>query len=50
MQPQITEEEEENEEKTEKFMLDEKKIAEVIRSQEDLTVSGIDGISSRIMK
>jgi hypothetical protein len=33
MQPQITEEEEENEEKIEEFMLDEKNIAEVLKSQ-----------------
>jgi hypothetical protein len=46
MQPQITKEEEENKEKMEEFMLDEKNIAEVIKSQEDLTASGIDGISS----
>jgi hypothetical protein len=36
--------------KMEEFMLDEKNIAEVIKSREDLTASGIDGISSRIMK
>jgi hypothetical protein len=33
-----------------KFMLDKKNIAEVIKSQEDLTVRGIYGISPRIMK
>jgi hypothetical protein len=50
MQPQITEEEDENEEKMEEFMLDEKNIVEVIKSQDDLTASGIGGINSRIMK
>jgi hypothetical protein len=50
MGPQITEVDEENEEKLEEFMFNEKNIAKAIRSQEDLTASGIDGISSRIMK
>jgi hypothetical protein len=36
--------------KTEEFLLGEENIAKVIKSQEDLTTSGIDGISSRIMK
>jgi hypothetical protein len=31
-------------------MFDEKKIAEVIKSREDLIASGIDGISNEIMK
>jgi hypothetical protein len=47
MRPQITEV---YEEKIEEFMFDEKNIAQVIKSQEDLTASGIDGRSSRIMK
>jgi hypothetical protein len=34
----------------EEFMLDEKNIAEVIKSREDLSASGVDGISYRIMK
>jgi hypothetical protein len=31
-------------------MFNEKNIAKVIKSQEDLTANGIDGISSRVMK
>jgi hypothetical protein len=34
----------------EAFMLDEKNIAEVIKSREDLSASGIDGIGYRVMK
>jgi hypothetical protein len=34
----------------EEFMSDEKNIAEVIKSQEDLTASGIDGINYRTIK
>jgi hypothetical protein len=34
----------------EELMLDEKNIAEVIKSREDLSASGVDGISYRIMK
>jgi hypothetical protein len=50
MEPQITKEDEEDEEEMEEIMFDGKNIAEVIKSREDLTASGIDGISSRIMK
>jgi hypothetical protein len=32
------------------YMLDEKNIAEVIKSRQDLSASGVDGISYRIMK
>jgi hypothetical protein len=42
--------EEREEEEMEAFMLDEKNIAEVIKSREDLSASGVDGISYRIMK
>jgi hypothetical protein len=48
MEPQLTEKNKE-EEKKEEFMLDQKNIAEIIESREDLAASGIDGISSRIM-
>jgi hypothetical protein len=32
------------------FLLDEKKIAEVIKSRDDLSAIGIDGISYRVIK
>jgi hypothetical protein len=40
----------EDEDEMEEFMLDEKNIAEVIKSREDLSACGVDGISYRIMK
>jgi hypothetical protein len=47
LEPRITEREEEE---MEEFMLNEENIAEVIRSREDLSASGVDGISYRIIK
>jgi 3-dehydroquinate dehydratase len=41
---------EKEEEEMQSFMLDEKKIAEVIRSRDDLSANGIDGISYRVIK
>jgi hypothetical protein len=41
---------EENEEEMEAFMLEEKNIAEVIKSREDLSACRVDEISYRIMK
>jgi hypothetical protein len=38
------------EEEMEKFMLNEKNIEEVIKSRDDLSTCGVDGISYRIMK
>jgi hypothetical protein len=38
------------EEELKAFLLDEKKIAEVIKSRDDLSASGIDGISYRVIK
>jgi hypothetical protein len=47
----LTEKEEEKEkEEMQSFMLDEKKIAEVIRSRDDLSANRIDGISHRVIK
>jgi hypothetical protein len=40
----------EDEDEMEEFMLNEKNIAEVIKSREDLSACGVDGISYRIMK
>jgi hypothetical protein len=50
LEPQITEEAEEDKEKMEDIMFDEKNIAQIIKSREDLTASGIDRISYGIMK
>jgi hypothetical protein len=47
LEPRITEQ---DEEEMEKFMLDEKTITDVITSPVDLSASGVDGISYRIMK
>jgi hypothetical protein len=47
LEPRITEQ---DEEEMEKFMLDEKNITDVIKSREDLSASGVDRISYRIMK
>jgi hypothetical protein len=47
LEPRITEQ---NEEEMEGFMLSEKNIADVIKSREDLSASGVDGISYRVMK
>jgi hypothetical protein len=41
---------EREEEELESFMLDEKNIEQVIRSRQDLSASGVDGISYRIIK
>jgi hypothetical protein len=47
LEPRITEHEAEE---MEEFMLDEKNITDVIKSRGDLSASGVDGISYRIMK
>jgi hypothetical protein len=40
----------ENEEGLQGFLLDEKNITEVIKSRDDLSLNGIDGISYRVIK
>jgi hypothetical protein len=40
----------EKEEDFQGFLLGEKKIAEVIKSRDDLSANGIDGISCRVIK
>jgi hypothetical protein len=47
LEPLITDQEDED---MTTFMLDDKNIAEVIKSREDLSACGVDGISYRIMK
>jgi hypothetical protein len=47
LEPRITEEDEED---MEEFVLNEKNITAVIKSREDLSACGVDGISCRIMK
>jgi hypothetical protein len=47
LEPKMTPEDEET---LEEFMLNEKNISEVIKSREDLSASGVDGISYRILK
>jgi hypothetical protein len=47
LEPQITEEDEED---MEEFVLNENNITEVIKSREDLSACGVDGISYRVMK
>jgi hypothetical protein len=47
LEPQITEN---DQEEMEAFMLDERNIEEVIKSRQDLSASGTDGLSHRIIK
>jgi hypothetical protein len=47
LDPRITAQEDED---MQEYMLNEKNIAEVIKSRQDLSASGVDGISYRIMK
>jgi hypothetical protein len=41
---------EKDDDELQRFMLDEEKIAEVIKSRDDLSANGIDGISYRVIK